>query len=145
MNKNILRKNYELKKSKNNERENRKKYNYFNDNIIKDFENFEKIKKDKFIMIEELKELYQSKDKKSYILELENYYILIRDNIEKSFFINKFFYIEKFEKEEYQKMNLLEFIKEKNFIIIEDYKINDKMIIILNHNEDIIKKSKEEK
>ena len=145
MNKNILRKNYELKKSKNNERENRKKYNYFNDNIIKDFENFEKIKKDKFIMIEELRELYQSKDKKSYILELENYYILIRDNIEKSFFINKFFYIEKFEKEEYQKMNLLEFIKEKNFIIIEDYKINDKMIIILNHNEDIIKKSKEEK
>lgn len=145
MNKNLLRKNYELKKSKNNERENRKKYNYFNDNIIKDFENFEKIKKDKFIMIEELKELYQSKDKKSYILEFENYYILIRDNIEKSFFINKFFYIEKFEKEEYQKMNLLEFIKEKNFIIIEDYKINDKMIIILNHNEDIIKKSKEEK
>lgn len=129
---------YQLKNSKNNSKEERKKYNYFNMNIQKDFEKFKIIENKKFNFDKNIEKLYQYE--KSYILEYDEYYILIRDLIEKSFYINKFYFIEKFENEKYQKMNMRDFINEKNFIILEDYKINDKIIIILNHIEDIEEK-----
>ena len=133
-----LIKNYNLKNNKNNNRELRKKYNYFNNNIINDFSKFEKIENNKFSFDKNIINLYRYNN--SYILEYNNFMILLRDNIEKSFYINKLYYIEKFEKEEYQKMNMKEFINEKDFIILEDYKINDKIIIILNHKIDIEEK-----
>lgn len=133
-----FRKKYNLKNSKNNSKDERKKYNYFNDNILKDFEKFEKIENKKFSFDKNIIQLYQYNN--SYILEYNNYMILIRDNIEKSFYINKLYYIEKFEKEEYSKLDMIEFIKLKDFIILEDYKINDKIIIIFNHKIDIEEK-----
>lgn len=133
-----LIKNYNLKNNKNNNRELRKKYNYFNDNIIKDFSKFEKIENKKFSFDKNIIQLYRYNN--SYILEFNNYMILLRDNIEKSFYINRLYYIEKFENENFQKLDMKEFIKIKDFIILEDYKINDKIIIILNHKIDIEEK-----
>ena len=131
---------YNLMKNKNNEREERKKYNYFNNNIINDFEKFEKIENKKFSFDKNIINLYKLNN--SYILEFENFMILLRDNIEKSFYINKLYFIEKYENEKYEKMNMKDFINEKDFIILEDYKINDKTIIILNHKIDIEEKKK---
>lgn len=78
--------------------------------------------------------IYKNKEYDIYKIELENHIIYLRDNIEKSFFFNKYFsneYIE--EKNEFN--NFIDFHKSKDFYIIDDLNI-----IILDFKNDLIKK-----
>ena len=128
----------ENKKINSKKRENQKKINYINNydklenlkfdsmknrynNIIKDFEN---------------SRLSFNKEYEIYLFQFDNINIIIRDNIEKSFFFNKFIneYIE--EKEKNQELSFKDFIINiSNFLIFKDYKY-----IILDIEKDYINK-----
>lgn len=133
----IILKNEDLKKYKYNmkKRENQKRFNILNIDKIKNLK-FEDIKNRYINYDEELKKsiLKYNLENDLYILELENYKILLRDKIEKSFFFNKYFMIEyKEEKENFK--NFIDFHKSKNFYMIENEKY-----IILDFENDLIKK-----
>lgn len=127
----------ELKNYKYNQRkrENQKRFNILNLDKIKELD-FKEIKNRYSNYDKELEKsiLKYNLENDLYLLELENYKILLRDRIEKSFFFNKYFMIEyKEEKENFK--NFIEFHKSKNFYMIENEKY-----IILDFENDIIKK-----
>ena len=127
----------ELKNYKYNQRkrENQRKFNILNIDKIKELK-FEDIKNRYSNYDKELEKsvLKYNLENDLYLLELENYKILLRDRIEKSFFFNKYFMIEyKEEKENYK--NFIEFHKSTKFYMIENEKY-----IILDYENDIIKK-----
>lgn len=127
----------ELKNYKYNQRkrENQKRFNILNIDKIKELK-FEIIKNRYINYDKELEKsiLKYNLENDLYLLELENYKILLRDRIEKSFFFNKYFMIEyKEEKENFK--NFIDFHKSKKFYIIENEKY-----IILDYENDIIKK-----
>lgn len=127
----------ELKNYKYNQRkrENQKRFNILNIDKIKELK-FEIIKNRYINYDKELEKsiLKYNLENDLYLLELENYKILLRDRIEKSFFFNKYFMIEYQEEKENFK-NFIEFHKSKNFYMIENEKY-----IILDFENDIIKK-----
>lgn len=127
----------ELKNYKYNQRkrENQKRFNILNIDKIKELK-FEIIKNRYINYDKELEKsiLKYNLENDLYLLELENYKILLRDRIEKSFFFNKYFMIEYQEEKENFK-NFIEFHKSKNFYMIENEKY-----IILDYENDIIKK-----
>lgn len=133
----IILKNEDLKKYKYNmkKRENQKKYNILNIENIKKLK-FEKINNRYKNYDEELKNsiLEYNIDNDIYILELENYKILLRDKIEKSFFFNKYFMIE-YKEEKKNFKNFIDFHKSKNF-----YQLENEKYIILDFENDLIKK-----
>lgn len=133
----IILKNEDLKKYKYNmkKRENQKRFNILNIDKIKNLK-FENINNRYSNYDEELKKsiLKYNLENDLYILELENYKILLRDKIEKSFFFNKYFMIEyKEEKEKFK--NFIDFHKSKNF-----YQLENEKYIILDFENDLIKK-----
>lgn len=125
-------KNYKYNQKK---RENQKRFNILNIDKIKELK-FEIIKNRYINYDKELEKsiLKYNLENDLYLLELENYKILLRDRIEKSFFFNKYFMIEYQEEKENFK-NFIEFHKSKNFYMIENEKY-----IILDFENDIIKK-----
>lgn len=125
-------KNYKYNQKK---RENQKRFNILNLDKIKELD-FKEIKNRYSNYDKELEKsiLKYNLENDLYLLELENYKILLRDRIEKSFFFNKYFMIEyKEEKENFK--NFIEFHKSKKFYMIENEKY-----IILDYENDIIKK-----
>lgn len=125
-------KNYNYNKKK---RENQKRFNILNIDKIKKLE-FEIIKNRYSKYDKELEKsiLKYNLENDLFLLELEDYKILLRDRIEKSFFFNKYFMIE-YQEEKKNFKNFIEFHKSKKFYMIENEKY-----IILDFENDIIKK-----
>ena len=127
----------ELKNYKYNEkkRENQKRFNILNIDKIKKLD-FKEIKNRYSNYDKELEKsiLKYNLENDLYLLELENYKILLRDRIEKSFFFNKYFMIE-YQEEKKNFKNFIEFHNSKKFYMIENEKY-----IILDYEKDIIKK-----
>ena len=116
----------DFKKEYSRRKENKRKYqdiNILNNNInIKDFKeikNFEDDEKNKYILLN---------NNNLYLLKINNKYdIILRDNKEKSFFLNEYY-------KEYFK-NILEYYEKSNFIFIENLKFQ-----FLDIEKDFIKK-----
>lgn len=128
----------ENKKINQKKRENQRKFNYIN--------NYDKLENIEFLEIKnrysdiikdfEKSKLLYNKENEIYLFQVQDMNIIIRDNIEKSFFFNKFIneYIE--EKENNQELSFKEFlINISNFLIFKDYKY-----IILDIEKDYINK-----
>ena len=129
----------ENKKINNKKRENQRKFNYIN--------NYDKLENIEFLEIKnryndyikdlEKSKLLYNKENEIYLLKLENINIIIRDNIEKSFFFNKFIneFIE-YNENQKEKISFENYIINiSNFLIFKDYKY-----IILDIEKDYINK-----
>lgn len=129
----------EGKQIKDRKREGQKKYNYINNYDKLETIEFKEVKNTYTNRLEELANSKLTHNEKSglYIIEWNNTKVLLRDEVEKRFFLNSFIneyldYITELEKEEQDKMTFKKYITDiSNFLIIKD-----KPIIILDTEKD---------
>ena len=128
----------ENKKIKSRKRENQRKFNYIDNYKILDKIEFEEIKNRYNDYLDDFKDSSMKKNREYeiYLFQFDDMNIIIRDDIEKSFFFNKFIneYLE--EKKKDEKLSFKKFIIDiSNFLIFKDYKY-----IILDIESDYLKK-----
>lgn len=138
----IMRKDLKVlegKQIKDRKREGQKKYNYINNYEKLNTIEFKEIKNTYTNRLEELANSKLTHNEKSglYIIEWNNTKVLLRDEVEKRFFLNSFIneyldYITELPKEEQDKMTFKKYITDiSNFLIIKD-----KPIIVLDTEKD---------
>lgn len=129
----------EGKQIKDRKREGQKKYNYINNYDKLETIEFKEVKNTYTNRLEELVNSKLTHNEKSglYIIEWNNTKVLLRDEVEKRFFLNSFIneyldYITELEKEEQDKMTFKKYITDiSNFLVIKD-----RPIIILDTEKD---------
>ena len=138
----VMRKDLKIlegKQIKDRKREGQKKYNYINNYEKLNTIEFKEIKNTYTNRLEELANAKLTHNDKSglYIIEWNNTKVLLRDEVEKRFFLNSFIneyldYITELPKEEQDKMTFKKYITDiSNFLIIKD-----KPIIVLDTEKD---------
>lgn len=129
----------EGKQIKDRKREGQKKYNYINNYDKLETIEFKEVKNTYTNRLEELANSKLTHNEKSglYIIEWNNTKVLLRDEVEKRFFLNSFIneyldYITELEKEEQDKMTFKKYITDiSNFLVIKD-----RPIIVLDTEKD---------
>lgn len=121
----------ENKKINEKKRKNQKEFNYINNYDKIEKLKFDEIKNNKIDIIKDFKnsKLYYNKEYSIYKFEFDNINIIIRDEIEKSFFFNKFI-------NEYLDYN--NNLKKENRISFKDFIINISNFLIFENKKYII-------